>query len=542
MKNGIIVISAFILCLQYSLIAQPAGDNYASSSVLSSGQWFKMALIKNGIYRINYSDLKQLGIADPSKVRIYANNFGQLSFYNDDPRPDDLTEVAIYTETMADGIFNEGDYLLFYGQGTGRWKYNSATGDYDYYGHNYSDTAYYFITSGTTQGKRVSDYNTHSGPSGYSSSESDALFIHEVETENLIKSGREWYQPVSSMVGTSINPEYTDLVAGEKVRIRIRVVARSPVQSIFRLYEDTTVHKNIQVQAVNLYAYTGTYAQITDSSGFITPISSSPSFEIGFFNNGEASAKGWLDYVKLQARKRNLYKGKALLIMDSRSINPGQITEFTVSVPSGNPVAWDITDPVNPKRITYSKDGVNIKFKAVTDTLRSFFLFSETDYLTPLIRQGSVPNQDLHDSDPADMIIVTHPLFKIYAEELAEFHLSNDGLISQIVTPEEIYNEFSGGVPDIAAIRNYVRMKYLKQSGTSHPLRYLLLFGDGSYENKTPPPRNPNFIPTYQSQNSNIIVSSFTSDDFYGLLEDGEGEATGTEDIGIGRLPASDTA
>ena len=110
-----------------------------------------------------------------------------------------------------------------------------------------------------------------------------------------------------------------------------------------------------------------------------------------------------------------------------------------------------------------------------------------------------------------------------------------------IVTPEQIYNEFSGGIPDICAIRNFLRMKYSGQKGTGHPLKYLLLFGDGSYENKTRPPHNPNFIPTYQSQNSNVATSSFTSDDFYGLLEDGEGEAEGTEDIGIGRLPVSDT-
>ena len=128
-----------------------------------------------------------------------------------------------------------------------------------------------------------------------------------------------------------------------------------------------------------------------------------------------------------------------------------------------------------------------------------------------------------------------------YAEKLADIHLKNSGLISLIVTPEQIYNEFSGGIPDIAAIRNFLRMKYLKQKDSTHPLKYLLLFGDGSYENKTLPPNNPNFIPTYQSQNSNVIVSSFTSDDFYGLLEDGEGEADGTLDIGIGRLPVSDT-
>ena len=68
-----------------------------------------------------------------------------------------------------------------------------------------------------------------------------------------------------------------------------------------------------------------------------------------------------------------------------------------------------------------------------------------------------------------------------------------------------------------------------------------MLFGDGSYENLTPPPDNNAFIPTWQSVNSTTGVLSFTSDDFYGLLDEGEGEADGYLDIGIGRLPASDT-
>jgi hypothetical protein len=155
---------------------------------------------------------------------------------------------------------------------------------------------------------------------------------------------------------------------------------------------------------------------------------------------------------------------------------------------------------------------------------------------------GVLPNQDLHSSPVAEMIIVTHPIFLSYAEKLAGIHSSGSGLISLVVTPEQIYNEFSGGIPDICAIRNFVRMKYIRQKGTQHPLKYLLLFGDGSYENKTKPPGNPDFIPTYQSPNSNVVTSSFTSDDFYGLLDDGEGESEGTEDIGIGRLPVSDTA
>ena len=152
-------------------------------------------------------------------------------------------------------------------------------------------------------------------------------------------------------------------------------------------------------------------------------------------------------------------------------------------------------------------------------------LFNEANTLSPLLPKSSIVNQNLHGSDAADMLIITYPLFYKYAQKLADIHKANRGLVSLIVTPAQIYNEFSGGTNDISALRNFIRMKYLQQKGTDHPLKYLLLFGDGSYENRTAPPMNPNFIPTYQSQNSNVIVSSFTSDDFYGLLDNGEGEA-----------------
>jgi len=523
------------------ITAQAAKDNYASSSVLSSGVWFKTAMLKDGIYRIDYSKLKQLGIDDPLNTTIYANNSGQLSYYNDDPKPDDLREMALCFVKGSDGIFNEGDYLLFYGQSTGRWKYNSSAGEYDFIRHNYSDTAFCFITEGITPGRKIAVLEEPAGSPGYFSSESDALFIHEKESVNLLKSGREWYQPVSSINGITINPGFTKLVTNEKIKTRIRVLAHAPVSTIFRFYEGELPQKSLQVQAVNMYTTTGTYAQISDSSASITPVSSSPVFEIKFYNNGESFASGWLDFVKLQGRKENHFDGTTSYYTDSRSVAPGQITEFTVTATANDPVIWDISDPINPGIISYTKNGDNIKFKALTDTIRSFVIFDGSDFLTPEINSSPVKNQDLHGSAPADMIIVTHPLFKEYADRLADLHLSKSDLVSLVITPEEIYNEFSGGVPDIVAIRNFLRMKYIKQTGTQHPLKYLLLFGDGSFENKTLPPKNPNFIPTYQSQNSNIWVSSFTSDDFYGLLEDGEGEADGTEDIGIGRLPVADT-
>ncbi|MDZ7635752.1 MAG: type IX secretion system sortase PorU [Bacteroidales bacterium] len=160
----------------------------------------------------------------------------------------------------------------------------------------------------------------------------------------------------------------------------------------------------------------------------------------------------------------------------------------------------------------------------------------------PVRTVTAVPSQDLHSIAPADMIIVTHPLFEDHARQLAGLHLDDDGTSSVIVTPEQIYNEFSGGIPDAVAIRNFVKMVRDRGVTGGTTLKYLLLFGDGSYENKTAPPLNSSYIPTWQSVNSHVGVLSFTSDDFYGLLDEGEGEADGYLDIGIGRLPAADTA
>ncbi len=538
MKRIFAISTFFLLGLAINLTGQVPVQKYAVSSALASGIWFRIAVPSDGIYRIDYSRLAQLGLLNPSNPQIFCNNYGQLSYYNNNLAPDDLEEVRVQISTGTDGVFNEGDYLLFFGKGSHRWKYDESLKKYDFLRHNYSDTAFYFLTSSSIPGKRITASGVPGQPESYSSSQSDLLYIHEKETENLIKSGREWFQGISSI---DINPEFTDFITSESVKFKIRVAARAASSTIFRIYEGPAIKKSIQVQGINLQNYTGTQAQIVADTGSFLSSSVSPVYQIRYVDNNEAGARGYLDYIQLIARRSNSYSGKLTQFSDSRSVSPGRITGFSLKSQVNNVIIWDISDPVAPKQVQYTKSGDNLTFKAATDSLRTYVAFVVSNALTPAIRPSAVPNQNLHGSGPADMIILTHPLFRSHAEDLAEIHLSNSGLISQIVTPEQVYNEFSGGIPDIAAIRNFLRMKYKKQSGTNHPLKYLLLFGDGSYENKTPPPGNSNFIPTYQSQNSNVIVSSFTSDDFYGLLDDGEGEADGTEDIGIGRLPVSDT-
>lgn len=541
-----VLIKKILILLMLACIINPAGylsaqTNYPANSVLSTGQWFKIAVKDDGIYRIDYSKLKQMGLSYPSSPRIFSNNQGQLSFYNDNTATDDLKEISVLLVKGTDGIFNDGDYLLFYAMGPERWKYNADTKDWDFIRHNYSDSAYYFIASSSTPASQMDNSPDITDTPDFYSGAYDALFVHEVEAENLIKSGREWYQPISTIAPISIDPGFTDLVPSEKVHYSLRVLGRSSIPTMFRLYEGETILQSILVPEVNLLSTTGMYAMDISMSDSSLPSSASPAYQMRFYDNGETGAKGWIDYVKLRARATMTFSGKTVQFSDSRSAGAGSVTEFTVKSQNADLTIWDVTDPYKPLIVQYTRSGDNNRFRSRTDSIRKFIAFSPSGALSPTFRPNEIPNQNLHGSPSADMIIVTHPLFYKYAEKLKNIHYTNSGLLSLIVTPEEIYNEFSGGTPDIAAIRNFLRMKYLKQKGSSHPLKYLLLFGDGSYENKTLPPKNPNFIPTYQSQNSTIVVSSYTSDDFYGLLDDGEGEADGTEDVGIGRFPVSDT-
>lgn len=517
-----------------------AEQEYSASSVLGNGQWVKIAVTEEGIYRLDYSRLKEMGFTDPSSAVLYGNNAGQLSFMNDDTAPDDLKKIAFRAEKGTDGVFNEGDYLLFYAEGTHRWIADPGRRGSRFVRHHYSDTAWYFITSQPGGALTVQTETPPAASPSIISSSTDLYMRHEREEINLIRSGREWYQQVVPGTQNNIGPGFTDLPAGGKIHYTIRVAARSDTETSFILRQGGETIKTITVPAVTMTDINGVYAATMTVSDSIVSSSGSPAFSLAFSSGGNMAATGYIDYADFTARSSLVWRARNLFISDSRSVGTSAVTRFTVEGSSSLSI-WDISNPAAPLTIQTTPSSGNTVFVAATDSLRRFVAFSLAQVKQPL-RSVRVPAQNLHAMMPAGMIIVTYPLFMPYAKKLAELHLADDGLTSLIVTPEQVYNEFSGGVPDAAALRNFIRMIRERGMQSGQQTRYLLLFGDGSYENKTPPPGNSSFIPTWQSVNSTTGVLSFTSDDFYGLLDDGEGEADGFLDMGIGRLPAYDTA
>ena len=129
----------------------------------------------------------------------------------------------------------------------------------------------------------------------------------------------------------------------------------------------------------------------------------------------------------------------------------------------------------------------------------------------------------MHNTSPADYLIVTYPAFLPQAQRLAQFHQQQNGLRVKVVTTEQVFNEFSSGSPDPTAIRDFVKMYYDKYgSNPADKPKYLLLFGDASYDYKNRINNNTNLYLPMKMIISLDPLSTYTSDDFFGFLDDNE--------------------
>ena len=160
----------------------------------------------------------------------------------------------------------------------------------------------------------------------------------------------------------------------------------------------------------------------------------------------------------------------------------------------------------------------------------------------------NITNQNHHADTAVDMVIITPTSQKLLgqAQRLKEYHEQHDSLRVRIVPADELFNEFSSGTPDANAYRRYLKMLYDRAETDADMPRYLLLFGDGAWDNrmKTAVWQNTSpddFLLCYESENSFSETDCYVSDDYFCLMDDGEGGSMLTSDksdIAVGRLSA----
>lgn len=521
---------------------------YAPHSVLSSGTWIKIGITASGVYRLDASVLNRAGLpatgAPTSSLRLYGNGGGMLPENNRIAVPDDLVENALVVVDGGDGTFDGNDYLLFYGNGPLQWRMNPANQQFEHQFNLYSDTTYYFMTLGGT-GKRIPKQASTLPPTVSFNSYIDH-YVHELDTFNLLSSGKEWFgeefmQAPGKVMERSFAFPTLPAVAGPAI-VSLKAVARSfGGPSTFTITDGGSDILQLPIAPVA----TGPYDQFARIDSATAPLSltEGTSKLTIRFTPAAVNSQGWLDWFELLVERRLDMNGLTVLpFRNTRSLAPGAVAQYQLGKTSQDLIAWNVTDPANPIDLALSRETGSMSFTDRHDSLQEYIAFRPEQVPVPFVI-GKVQNQDLHGGVPATMLVVTHPPFLDQANRLAAFHRSHDSIAVNVVTTDMIYNEFSSGVPDPAAIRNFVKMYYDRAGGdsTRRP-KYLLLFGDASFDYKNRVAENTSFVPAFETRQSLDPLSTYTSDDFFGFLDDDD-DINGTRlnllDIGIGRLPAS---
>jgi len=569
---------------------------YASASVLNTGNWYKIGVPANGIYKLDKNFLKSLGLdvqnLDPRRLQVYGNATGMLPQLNSDPRPDDLVENAIYVSSGNNSTFGDNDYALFYARGPHVWTQDGSNKRFKHIEHLYTDTAYYFVRVGTNLGKRVATGATLTGASTTISTFTERQY-YERDLTNLLRSGRQWLgESFENNTSQNFSFPIPDLVTTTPVQLTSSVAASSPYEldgfgrplyTYFRVAINGTATNTVQSIQV---AGSTSFPEVanTDLANFSTTLSGSPTevrvtlaYDASTVGNS-ARAKGYLDYLEVNAQRRLRMSDKILEFRSFDNISANARSQFVVS-DAADAFVWDVTDPQVPVQQPLTTNGTTSSFIATTNVLREFVAFKGSDYPNPRAF-GQVPNQNLHAVNldgKLDLVIVCYPPFRAEAERLAQHRRDHDKLNVQVVTTSQVYNEFSSGGQDITAIRDLMKMVY--DRAATGKKNFLLLFGDASFDYKADPSNdltkfptwwtsrqwpgqqgtattnnldriNQNYVPVYESRESFAPIfprtgsqgNSYSSDDFFGFLDDDEGywvESSSYEtiDIGIGRLP-----
>ena len=497
----------------------------SQNSPLASGTWHKLEIRETGVYKLDYSLLSQIGISNPEKIQVYGYG-GLLPQPNSSFRHGDIVENAVFVNGEDNGILDPDDYVLFFAQGPNPIHIggSSITSSVN----PYASSSFYFITEGTDDGRRIENIAANtSGTQSYSSL--PYLYHHEVDEENIAGSGRTW-------LGESFrfkdvrewNFGLTDLLNDSTVSVNVTYAGGS---ADFKVKFNTYINNELKKSS-----FTPTQVEAGYGVKLYNVIHNIdlnlPSDNIGvksqFFNQGDFGASGFLDKISINYWRELKGDKSTFLPIPSNYDN----SNLNISNVSSSTMLWNVTDITSVQSLEMSS-GV-----AFIGNASQLMIVNKND--TKSVQYlGEVANQNLHGLSAPELLIITNRVFTETASQYREFKVNEQGISTEVIYVDDIYNEFSSGSQDISAIRDFIKHVYDSGSG----LKHVLLLGDCSYDYKDRIANNTNYVPIYESYQSFDNILSYSSDDYYGFLDNDEGEwnevGTANErlDIGVGRIP-----
>ncbi len=491
------------------------GANRTRKREIRKGRSHPTAIVKmakKGIYGIGYTDILSCGIdpsfIDPNNIHIYSIGFNMMSLNGYDN--DTLVEIPVYIKGEKDRAFGLNDTIFIYNDGLNGFNKNHVMSSYYAYYNPYTDTSSFVISFEDTPGIRMGvEY------AGIQTDDSMAVIYDtlHLERENLnpSTSGYVWLDTKLEKLSSELYKDYP-------FQFSIESLENSIGDIYIKLYKSGNM--NIAVFLNDKLVYGDTVSSERDLSFYPSVINfnidnlteGTNNLTIRLIGEGE-SQKHYLDYFEIYYNRKEMKKienGQYIL-------NSG---EGNINIPFAGtlPFILNITDPYSCRILSgFNIENDTIKFK--TDIMETYLISYKV--LKPsevkLTNIGSLKN-----TNGCDYLIIAADRFKNDLGWLESLRSNNipgiDGAIIKTVSLSQIYDNFSGGRTDIAAIKKFLNHTY--ENWEPIPT-YVMLVGAGSYDYKNHFRLvNPkNIIPVYEGGISvveqGILTANASYDDWF---------------------------
>lgn len=518
--------------------AAEGAERYAEQSLLATGKWVKIRVQSEGVYELTKSALSSMGFSNPDKVRLYGYNVPVLREGNIELIPDDMQEIPLWRKQ------NGG--LLFYSCGTVRWTRKNYTSlDFSHFNNPYSTHVCYFVTDSPEgePAKFVQQDETPAVPSEVTTFAEHKVM--EADEFSFINSGRTFFEAYDYANGNkkTYNLSLPGLATGD-VSLTVQFAAAGPASSSLTVSAGTKDLGTMTFSALTDYIY----ARVNSRSYKVQGVNGG-NLPVTLTHTRTQGVSGHLDYIRA-SYERNLDMSGLSALPFTPLNNTANV--YVIAGASESTRVWRVTSPETTCELKGDlsegiyKVGAKLSAGRVNQH-RYVAVDVNSSYPAPEV-VGQISNQDLHSTAPADLVIIVPANGKLtaQAQRLADAHTAREGMRCFVVSADKIYNEFSSGTPDATAYRRFMKMLYDRAENEEDAPKNLLLFGDCIWDNRAVTSkmkgRSPeDYLLCYESDNSVSHTDSYVLEEYFTLLDDGEGVRPLKEktDIGVGRIPVT---
>ena len=567
-----------------------AGQSAADPRFSKSLNWIKIEIVRRGVYSINGADLSQLvpiaQVGDPATFRLFTGSGFEENRDLTDPDAtwrsgNWMRETAIWVEGESDGVFDVGDRIVFYAVGADGWldQFDPAAPDTLYHTHGRDTENFYYLTWESSFGGaplRMTDSPSAPVAAPERTTFRERIYVEQNKVSDYNYGGDFWLWEKISRTRDPYGPivldrvDIVDLVPG--VRQQFRTVALAPFAGRIEVTaEGDTIPYDSGHHAVYICVPPGEPARTIghyrwDSVWGENSYQQGRPVRLDGFFLGEGrnridlslprddNVKDWMYFAWLSLSYERRLRARGDRLGFSAPDTTGTLN-FRVSAhgAAGSLHVFDVSDRFAVRRLTgldvASEGGGTrrVTFSAsLTGGAAHFWSASDGGFLE-VNSMRRIDARDLRNVTVAPrMIIVTPPTttFRDPASRLAAFRRSNlarfgTGAV-EVVTTEEIYDNFSGGQTDPFAIRNYIKFLYELDGGGAPTLAYVLLFGDASMDYKNHASSTIDRVPTFLHDLDSRYEETFATDEWYAHMDVADQTpGYGVGDLGIGRLPVA---